>query len=87
MAYEEDSPPMEKPKGILSTGETLPTMGLSPMGEHMVPEKDDYSDAETVHAGTMLEAMKAGDTEAFRDSLAAFVRECVRNYNKGKSLE
>lgn len=87
MAYEEeDSPPMERPKGILSSSETLPTMGLGQMGEQMAPEKD-HTDAESVHADSIMEAIRAGDSEALRDSLAAFTRECVRNYNKGKDLE
>ncbi len=84
MAYQEDSPSMEMPppRGILS-GETQPTMGLEMMGENMVKDGD-ASDAEYVHAETNMEAIKAGDTEAYRDSLAAFVRECIRNYERGK---
>jgi DNA-binding GntR family transcriptional regulator len=82
--YEEDNPPMEKPKGILSSTETLPTMGLGQMGEQMAPEEGDASDAESVHAQTIMEAIKSGDSEALRDSLAAFTRECVRNYERGK---
>lgn len=84
---EEDGPPMVPPKGILSSSETLPTMGLgADMGEQMAPDGD-HSDAESVHAQTMMEAIKAGDSESLRDSMAAFVRECVRNYEKGKKGE
>jgi hypothetical protein len=82
--YDEDSPPMERPKGILS-GETLPTVGLeTQMGEQMAPGDDEHSDEETTHAEAQLEAMKAGDVEAFRNAQAAFVRACVRNYERGK---
>lgn len=83
MAYgekEEDNPPMEMPKGILSGTDAMPMGG---MGEQMAP-KGDHSDAESVHAESMMEAIKSGDSDGLRDSLAAFVRECVRNYNKGE---
>lgn len=86
MAYEEDSPPMAPPaapKGILSSSETLPTMGLSPMGENMAP--DENTDEETTHAGAAMEAIKAGDVEAFRDAQKAMIRACIRDYNKSPS--
>lgn len=85
MAYEEeDSPPMERPRGILSGGsETLKTMGLGQMGEQMAPEKE-HADAESVHAETIMEAIKTGDVEELRNALAAFNRECYRNFAKGK---
>jgi hypothetical protein len=81
---EEDGPPNVKPKGILSSSETLPTVGFGELGEQMAPDEGAASDQETVHAQAQLEAIRANDSEAYRDSLAAFVRECVRNYNKGK---
>jgi hypothetical protein len=78
-------PRHQRPKGILS-GETLPTVGLETrMGEQMAPAGEEHSDEETVHASSQIEAMKAGDVEAFRDAQAAFVRACVRNYERGKS--
>jgi hypothetical protein len=83
----EDSFPTAKaPKGILSDT-TLPVTGMGEYGEQMAPDEDDHSDTETVHAQTMMDALKAGDTKAFRDANAAFVRECIRNYGKGKAGE
>lgn len=84
MAYTEDSPPMEPaPRGLLSE-ETLPTMGLGQMGEQMAPDGEEHSDEETTHAGVMMEAIKAGDVEAFRDAQKAMIRACIRDYNKSK---
>jgi hypothetical protein len=80
---EEDAPPMEKPKGVLSVG-AEPLLGL---GARSDDGEDDYSDKETVHAESIMEAFKSGNTEELRDSLAAFTRECIRNFNKGKSGE
>lgn len=83
-AQEEDAPPMEMPKGILSGTDAMPMGGT---GEQMAPGGGEHSDAETVHSESIMEAVRAGDSEALRDSLAAFVRECVRNYNKGEEKE
>ena len=76
---------MERPKGVLSMGaESLPMEGLPPA----LPDgEESYSDKETVHAESIMEAFKSGNTEELRDSLAAFTRECIRNFNKGKSGE
>lgn len=82
MDYSEDNPPMEKPKGILSSSETQSTLGLGQMGANMTPDSE-HSDEETTHAGVMMEAIKAGDVEAFRDAQKAMIEACVRKYNKG----
>ena len=75
----ESAMPGASPKGFLST------VGLdSEMGEQMAPEEGGHTDVESTHAETVMQAFKAGDAEAFRDSLKALIMECVRNYNSSE---
>lgn len=74
---EEDSFPTTETKGVLSTS-------MGEYGEQMAPQEGEHTDEDTTHSDVMIQAMKAGDVESFRDALKAFIRNCIRDYGKSE---